>query len=132
MAKMNMDMAAREKEFIIKNANIEENRVQILEIIDADGYGNSIHVYVRHGGVNVILSRDMEIYNSAGDFVFEESKYYSTLTALIHETERLVKLNTLPAYLADEVIPYLLLSGSEIPEVFKKSECYKICGNFLY
>ena len=59
MAKMNMDMAGREKEFIIKNTGVDENRVQIMEIVDADGYGNSIHVYVKFGEVNVILSRDM-------------------------------------------------------------------------
>lgn len=131
MAKMNMEMAGREKEFIIKNTGIDENRVQIMEIIDADGYGNSIHVYVKCGGVNVILSRGMEIYNSAGDFVFEESRYYTTLTGLLHDTERLVKLKTLPVYLMDEVLPYLILSGSEVPEELKSSACYDICGEFL-
>lgn len=131
MAKMNMDMAAREKEFIIKNTGIEENKVQILEIVDADGYGNSIHVYVRHGGVNIILSRDMEIYNSAGDFVFEEGKYYSALTGLLQEVEKLLKIKTLPVYLTDELIPYLLLSGSEIPEILMKSESYRLCMELL-
>lgn len=131
MAKMNMEMAGREKEFIIKNTGIDENRVQIMEIVDADGYGNSIHVYVKCGGVNVILSRDMEIYNSAGDFVFEESRYYTTLTGLIQDTERLVKLKTLPVYLTDEVLPYLLLSGSVIPEELKNSPCYALCGEIL-
>lgn len=131
MAKMNMEMAGREKEFIIKNAGVDEGRVQIMEIVDADGYGNSIHVYVKCGDINVILSRDMEIYNSAGDFVFEESKYYTTLSDLLRETERLVKLKTLPVYLIDEVLPYLLLSGSDIPDEFKNSVSYGICGEFL-
>jgi len=131
MAKMNMDMAGREKEFIIKNAGIAEDRVQLMEIVDADGYGNSIHVYVKCGDINVILFRDMEIYNSAGDFIFDENMYYTTLTGLLQETERLVKLKTLPACLADEVLPYLFLSGSEIPEEFKNSGSYRICTEFL-
>jgi RNA 3'-terminal phosphate cyclase len=131
MAKMNMEMAGREKEFIIKNTGIDENRVQIMEIVDADGYGNSIHVYVKCGGVNVILSRDMEIYNSAGDFVFEESRYYTTLTGLLHDTEMVVKLKTLPVYLMDEILPYLMLSGSEVPEELKSSACYAICREIL-
>ena len=131
MAKMNMEMAGREKDFIIKNTGIDENRVQIMEIVDADGYGNSIHVYVKCGGVNVILSRDMEIYNSAGDFVFEESRYYTTLTGLLSDVERIVKLKTPPEYLTDEVLPYLFLSGSEIPEEFKDSSCYGICSQIL-
>jgi len=131
MAKMNMEMAGREKEFIIKNTGIDESRVQIMEIVDADGYGNAIHVYVKCGEVNIILSRDMEMYNSAGDFVFEESRYYTTLAGLLSDVERLVKLNTLPVYLIDEVLPYLFLSGSVIPEKFKNSESYRICGEFL-
>ncbi len=131
MAKMNMEMAGREKEFIVKNAGIDEGRVQIMEIVDADGYGNSIHVYVKCGGINVILSRDMEIYNSAGDFIFEESRYYTTLTGLLRETERLVKNKTLPVSLTDEVLPYLVLSGSVIPEEFKNSDAYLICSELL-
>ncbi len=131
MAKMNMEMAGREKEFIINNTGIDENRVQIMEIVDADGYGNSIHVYVKCGENNIILSRDMELYNSAGDFVFEESRYYTTLSGLLSDVERLVKLNTLPSYLIDEVLPYLFLSDSVIPEEFKSSVSYGICGEFL-
>jgi len=131
MAKMNMEMAHREREFIIKNIGVDESRVQIMEIVDADGYGNSIHVYVKCGGVNVILSKDMELYNSAGDFVFEESRYYAALTGLLKDVERLVKVKTLPDYLMDEVLPYLFLSGSEVPEVLKNSESYRICSEFL-
>jgi len=131
MAKMNMEMAGREKEFIIKNTGVNENKVQIMEVVDADGYGNSIHAYVKCGDVNVILSRDMEIYNSAGDFVFEESRYYTTLTGLVQDTERLVKLKKLPVYLIDEIVPYLLLSGSEIPAEFEKSESCGICRGIL-
>jgi len=131
LAKMNMEMAGREKEFIIKSTGVDEKKVQIMEIVDADGYGNAIHVYVKCGGVNVILSRDMEMYNSAGDFVFDENRYYTTLAGLVQETERLVKLKSLPRYLIDEVMPYLFLSGSEIPEEFKESESYRLCKEFL-
>jgi len=127
----NMEMAGREKEFIVKNLGLDENKIQIMEIVDADGYGNSIHVYVKCGDVNVILFRDMELYNSAGDFVFEESKYYTTLTGLLQETERLVKIKKLPEQLADEILPYLILSGSEIPEELKSSESYRICMEIL-
>jgi len=131
MAKMNMDMAEREKEYIIKNTGIDERRVQIMEIVDADGYGNSIHIYIKCGGVNVILSRDLEIYNSAGDFVFEESRYYAALSGLLADVERLVKLKRLPVALTDEVIPYLFLSGSDIPDELRSSESYNICREFL-
>lgn len=131
MAKMNMEMASREKEFIVRNTGVPENRVQIMEIVDADGFGNSIQIYVKCGGVNVILSRDMEIYNSAGDFIFDEGRYYSALSELIGETDKLLKLNAAPQNLIEEVLPYLILSGSDIPESIKSTECYRICMEIL-
>lgn len=131
LAKMNMEMAAREKEFIIKNTGIDDKRVQIMEVVDADGYGNSIQVYVRCGKTVIILSRDLEIYNSAGDFVFDEDRYYVTLSGLMSETEKLVKFSRFPAFLTDEIIPYLLMSGSPVPDELGDSSAYGLCMNFF-
>ena len=131
IAKMNMEIAAREKDFVIKNTGIDENRVQIMEIVDADGYGNSIQIYVRCGNVTVILSRDMEIYNSAGDFIFDEEKYYLTLSGLMRETEKLIKLNKFPDYLTDELLPYLIMNGSPVPDDLKDSFVYGLCQEFF-
>ncbi len=131
MAKMNMEMASREKEFMVRNTGVDENRVQIMEIVDADGFGNSIHVYMKCGGVNVILSRDMEIYNSAGDFIFDENRYYSTLTELVSETDRLKKSGIAPAALKDELIPYIILAGGTLPDDMAGSDIFRICSELL-
>lgn len=131
LAKMNMELAAREKDFIMKNTGLDERRIQVMEVVDADGYGNSIQVYVRCGDVIVILSRDMEIYNSAGDFVFDEEKYYITLSGLMSETEKLVRFNKFPGYLSDELLPYHLMSGSPVPDELKDSYMYSLCCEFF-
>lgn len=131
LARMNMEMAAREKDFIVKNTGLDANRVQIMEVVDADGYGNSIQVYVSCGKTVVILSRDLEIYNSAGDFVFDEDRYYVTLSGLMSETEKLVKFGRLPGFIMDEIIPYLLMSGSPVPEGLEGSCACSLCMDFF-
>jgi hypothetical protein len=128
---MNMEMAAREKDFVVKNTGIDGNSVQIMEVVDADGYGNSIQVYVKCGNLSVILSRDMEIYNSAGDFIFDEEKYYMTLSGLMKETDKLIRFNKLPDYLIDELLPYLFMNGSAVPDDMKNSYVYSLCRDFF-
>jgi len=131
MAGMNMEMAGREKEFLMRSLNLEDNRVQIMEVVDADGMGNSIQVYVRCGAMHMIISRDMAIYNSAGDIVFDEAKYYSLLSGLVNETEKFIKTDYIPEYIITELIPYALISGSALPEKVKETEEYRVCTEFL-
>jgi len=131
MAKMNMDMAKKEKEFIIKKTGVDENSVQIMEVVDADGFGNSIQAYTVCNGINVILSKDMNIYNSAGDFVFDESGYYSALSGLIQDIELLSKSKKIPKVYAEELLPYMLMTGSAINDDLIHYPAYGVCREFL-
>ncbi len=131
MAGMNMDMARKEKEFMMRSLHLDGNKVQIMEVVDADGMGNSIQVYVRCGGMHMILSRDMEIYNSGGDIVFDEAKYYSAISALAGETEKFIKTDYIPAHLTAELIPYMLMSGSPVPDKIKDMEEYRVCSELI-
>jgi len=131
MAGMNMDMAKKEKEFLMRSLKLEDNKVQLMEIVDADGMGNSIQVYVECGGMHIIISRDMAIYNSAGDIVFDEAKYYASISALVSETERFVKTDYIPAEIISELVPYIIMSGSAVPEKIKDMEEYRVCAEIL-
>lgn len=131
VAKMDMSLAEREKEFVLKNIKVPAEKVQVMEIRDADGFGNSIQVYMKFGNVNVIFSRDMEIYNSAGDLVFDEARYYAALGSLKDEIARFISTGILPAYMAAEVIPYMVMSGSPVPGVFADAWSCGICKQIL-
>lgn len=131
MAGMNIDMAKKEKEFLMRSLHLDDNKVQIMEVVDADGMGNSIQVYVKCGGMHMIISRDMEVFNSAGDVVFDEAKYYSSISSLVSETERFLKTEYIPADIAAELIPYMIISGSAVPEKLKATEEYRICAEFI-
>jgi RNA 3'-terminal phosphate cyclase len=131
VAKMEMSLAEREKEFVLKNINVPAEKIQVMEIRDADGFGNSVQVYMKYGAVNVILSRDMEIYNSAGDLVFDEARYYAALGSLKEEVALFVSKGVLPGYMAAEVIPYMVMSGSPVPAGFADSWSTGICRQIL-
>ena len=131
MAKMNMDMAAKEKEFIVKNISVDESAVQIMEIVDADGFGNSIQAYTLCNGINVIISKDMDMYNSAGDFIFDEGKYYSAMSGFVQDVEKISKLKKIPIAYAEEILPYMLMTGSAINDEIKIFPAYSICREFL-
>ena len=81
--------------------------------------------------MHMILSRDMEIYNSAGDLVFDEGKYYAAISALVSETERFIKTDYIPANVVSELIPYMIISGSDVPDRIKDTEEFKICMEFF-
>ncbi len=131
VAKMDMSLAEREKEYVLKNINVPAEKVQVMEIRDADGFGNSIQVYMKYGGVNVIFSRDMEIYNSAGDLVFDEARYYAALGSLKEEVALFFSKGVLPGYMASEVVPYMFMSGSPVPDGFADSWSTEICRQIL-
>jgi hypothetical protein len=131
MAGMNMDMAKKEKEFLMRSLKLEDNKVQIMEVVDADGMGNSIQVYVECGGMHIIISRDMAIYNSAGDIVFDEAKYYSSISALVTETERFVNTDYIPVEIISELVPYIIMSGLAVPEKIKDMEEFRVCTELI-
>ena len=131
VSRMSKEMAAREKDFILKNLDVDEQRITIMEILDSDGYGNSIQIYFRCGDIFFIMSRDMEMYNSAGDFVFDENISYRALSALADECRRFLSGSYFPEQTAREVIPYLFMSGSNVPPEFSGWEITRICSLFF-
>lgn len=127
VARMDMSLADREKEYVLKNIKVPEGKVQVVEIRAADGFGNSIQAYMKYGPVNVILSRDMEIYNSAGDLVFDEARYYAALGSLREDIALFSRTGSLPRNIAAEVIPYMMVSNSPVPAAFADVWSAGIC-----
>ncbi|NLV67764.1 MAG: hypothetical protein GXY14_08835 [Spirochaetes bacterium] len=127
VARMDMSLADREKDYVLKNINVPDSKVQVVEIRDADGFGNSIQAYMKYGPVNVILSRDMEIYNSAGDLVFDEARYYSALGSLREDIMLFARTGRLPRNIVAEIIPYMMISNSTVPAAFADTWSSGIC-----
>jgi RNA 3'-terminal phosphate cyclase len=131
VAGMNMEIASREQEFIKRNIAVDESRIATLEIADANGFGNSIQVHISCDDINFILSRDMEFYNSSGDFIFDESSYYKSLADLAEKCSSFLKSDTIPMSIQSEILPYLYITGSSISNDLKNIPLFQICENML-
>jgi hypothetical protein len=81
--------------------------------------------------VNVIISKDMDIYNSAGDFIFDESKYYSAMSGFVQDVERITGFQKVPIVYAEEILPYMLMTGSAVNDEMKNTTAYGLCREFL-
>ncbi len=130
-AGMNMEIAAREQEFIKRNIAVDEKRIGILEIADSKGFGNSIQVHFSCDDINFILSRDMEFYNSSGDFIFDESSYYKSLADLADKCGLFLKSDTIPMRIQSEMLPYLYMTGSPIPPGLRDTSLFRLCEKML-
>ncbi|MFA5518884.1 MAG: RNA 3'-terminal phosphate cyclase [Spirochaetota bacterium] len=131
VAGMNMEIAEREKDFVKRNIAVDESRISILEIIDANGFGNSIQVYFSCDDINFIISRDMEFYNSNGDFIFDENAYYRSLSDLADKCSLFLKNDTVPFSIQKEMLPYLYMTESAISQELKETPLFNICERML-
>jgi hypothetical protein len=104
-AGVSMDLATREVELVRGALDLDEARVSLLDIRDADGMGNSVQVFLRCGREMLVLGRDMELYDWQGDFIFDEGSFNATLHGLFEETRRFLG-GGVPSILARELLPF--------------------------
>ena len=118
---MNINTAKREKEFIISELNIPENSVPIIDVMDSDGMGNSVMVYVNSFNdnglhpTNFIFSKDADIYNIHGDFVFSEDNMFNLMKGLFIEVNDFMNNKYIPVNVMREVYSYYLIGNYKFP-----------------
>ncbi len=133
IAGMNLDLAARYRDYISRALGVSENLVSILEIRDAAGMGCAVQVYLGAGRQNHVLYRNIPVYNAAGDLVFDEAESLAVLDSLAGEAKSLAGGRNLPDPLVAETLPWLFLSGGtvELPANMPLSEgSLKLCEAF--
>lgn len=131
---LKLDIAEKEKKIICRELNLPEKNIGILNVIDSNGYGNSVQVFTNSGDLTVVFSREMNMYNDSGNFTLDEEKCINDLSELIAEINIFIKGNDFPDYILREAFPYLCLSGSNIPDKYNSfltESTYEICRLFL-
>jgi len=134
MAGINIELAKREKVLLCEELGLEENQASIIDIRDAAGFGNSVQVTVEQGTLPVIITGEMRLYNHAGDFIFDEEEFNLTLRELVKESRAFAGNGRFPETLAREICPYLLLSGTDIPDYLmggRVSSTMALCREFI-
>jgi hypothetical protein len=84
-----------------------------MEVIDADGRGNFAEISLRCGGVPLLFSRTVRLYDSGGEFIFREEDAVHDMNGLVDEIKDYMVMKRLPLFLARELYPYAVMSGLE-------------------
>ncbi len=116
------EIAKRQKLMISSMLGIEENRVVIMEVMDSDGLGNSVQIFINTTSgdkvIPLVFSCEGRVYNSAGDFIYDESETGAEIEKLILDCSSYIQTDRWPDSLIYEALPLLRLSGmnTEVPD----------------
>ena len=111
IARLSTELAEQEKLMLADRLGLDPGRISIIEVMDANGAGNSIQVFAESGGIQSVMFREMRIYDESGGIVFSEEVLSGGIDGLTAETEALVHDGILPERTVRELIPYLVDCG---------------------
>jgi len=120
VAHMNREIAFQQRSVIQDELGLSENRVAIIEVMDAAGYGNSVQVFME-GSLNaepltVVLSREMDVYDMSGTIVFDLERSLDRVKELTDECSIFLEKGTFPETVISELLPFVALAGAELPD----------------
>ncbi len=113
-------VAKRQRDLLSEKLHIDEKKICTIEVLDSDGMGNSVQIFIESGEkinlfpLRFVLYREMAAYNCAGDLIFDENENFKLLEELAKETDRLINRLSIPEYILREYLIYLFLTGNEV------------------
>ena len=110
IARLDRELALREKRALAGGLGMDEDRIAVIEVLDADGYGNSIQVLTERAGLTTVHFREMNLFSVSGDVQFGEEDFNREIDGLVGEVRR-AAAGIFPPHIARELYPYGVLSG---------------------
>lgn len=108
------ELADMEKRMIADRLGLEEERVSILEVVDADGCGNSLSAVLNLDGLPIVIFREITIVDQSGRIVVSEGDVEGAIDAIADEARRAMELG-ITDRLAGELIPYCRIAEINAP-----------------
>ncbi len=114
---LNMRHPEDMKALISSELHLDSNNVSIIEVLDSAGMGISASLFLDaedssgSGPQPCIVPVCFNIYNSAGDLVFDAEHNLEILTARLHEAAESIEKNILPGDFFRESSFFLRLAG---------------------
>lgn len=100
------ELAKREKQRLRDALSLPDEKVSILEIRNAAGFGNSLEAYLRSGNSLYVISREMAFYDHTGDFIFDETSCNYSINEFIGEVNSVLQYSEIPFPLYRELLPF--------------------------
>ena len=126
-------LAELEKSMLMERLGLDENRTAIIEVMDSDGPGNSVMVYADCGGLQVVLFREMRLFDENGEIILSEDALRDEITGIESEVNTL-KRGVLPERAVREMCPYFIIAGKgngPAMETPAAATTKKLCNKFF-
>ncbi len=127
ISKIDAGIALAQRELLSEALCIPSEKIGIIEVRDSDGRGNFIQVYFKHkagppavggalsGPEDMVISDIFDMYDWRGEAVYSEDSVKEAVTGFAGSCAGLTTTGRLPGFILEELAPYALLTGSELP-----------------
>jgi hypothetical protein len=126
-------LAELEKSMLMERLGLDENRTSIIEVMDSDGPGNSVMVFADCGGLQVVLFREMRLFDENGEIILGEDALRDEIAGIESEANAL-KRGVLPERAVREMCPYFIFSGKDNGPAWETpaaATTRKLCDKFF-
>lgn len=114
IARMSTELAELEKSILSSELDIPPDRISIIEVMDCDGPGNSVQLFVKWGDAKLVLTREIFLFKEEGGPYLREDTMRQEMVNLSDEAKELFRKKEIPKSLLRELIPYLEISGLKL------------------
>ena len=132
ISKMSSDIAHWEKQILSKGLNMSDKILSIIEVLDSNGQGNIMQVFVKGDTVDFVFSVMAEVYNYEGKHIYTEDNIVKKTEELISHVKIFIKKRIVPEEIIRELILYLGLSGYDLKSITSKSKNMQATVHFTY
>lgn len=100
------ELAKREKQQLCEALSLPDEKISILEIRNAAGFGNSLEAFIKSGGETFVVFRELSFYNHAGDFIFDEEALNQAMAEFTARVKHVLEHKRPPFMLCREAVPF--------------------------
>ena len=110
---LSMELAARQKNLLIKRTGLPQDKISLIEVQDSAGSGHLVQIFHMRDGVPLIYSLSLDAYNAAGGYVYDSIPVDDCLGEFLGEVEASESSGRWPDFLIRELLPYYRLAGRD-------------------
>ncbi len=111
---MSLDIANRERVLLSNRLDIDDTKISVIEVRNAEGMGNIMQLSLQFDLLPVVFSKVIDAYNYRGDFIFPDSDIDAEVDGFLNEVRIFQRERMLPERIVRELVPFLWIAGIDV------------------
>ncbi|HNV47842.1 MAG TPA: RNA 3'-terminal phosphate cyclase [Spirochaetota bacterium] len=121
VSKLPGDIAREEKRILSEGFGTPDERVSIIEVMDAAGPGHSVNAYL-HSAIGAIVVTDtFDFFDATGERIVDPARLGFDLQPFVDSVRAIIDTQRLPDFLLRELVPYCIIAGHTAPGMFENA-----------